>query len=118
MTAPPLPPAPVSGQCPLCGKRYRNLRPVLGALFPEHTEQGYDEPCAMVDLGYAVNAECAYLRDLVDTYRLRLETLRAAMDNPLRARRPGDLRKLHWLESRIAVLSHRADRLREAVNAL
>lgn len=118
MTAPPLPPAPVSGQCPQCGRRYRNLRPVLGSLFPEHTEPGYDEPCESVDLGYAVNAEYVYLLELVDTYQLRRAILRAGLSNPLRERRPGDMRKLHWLESRIAVLSHRADRLREALENL
>ena len=120
MTAPTLPPPLVSGQCPQCGRRCRNLPPVRWSSFPQHTDPETKEPCEEIDLdlGYAVNEELTYLLSLVDVYQMRLDGRRAMMRNPLRGERPGDLKEVRWFQSRIAVLSHRADRLREALENL
>lgn len=102
----------LTARCPACDRRMQLAADRLDGRLRRH--RGPDgAPCrcrALVRDTVAV--EALALTELASAYRMRAQTRRALLANPLRPRQPGDLRRVLRWEDRAAVAEHAAMRLR------
>lgn len=102
----------LTARCPACDRRMQLAADRLDGRLRRH--RGPDgAPCGCRALVRdAVAVEAMWLDELADTCRLRAQTRRALLANPLRKPQPGDMRRVLRWEDRAAVAEHAAVRLR------